>query len=326
MRAILCRQLGPPERLELGELPSATLGPDDVRVRVHAAGVNFPDTLIIEGRYQFQPALPFAPGSEIAGVIDEIGADVRVWKPGDRVMAPTIWGAFAEEAVVPASSLSPIPDDMDDATAAAFSVVYGTAFHAFRQRAALAIDETVLVLGAAGGVGLAAVDTARALGARVIAAASTPAKLELCREYGAEHVIDYTREPLRERLKEITGGRGVDVVFDPVGGEVFEPSLRSLAWGGRHLVIGFAAGAIPAAKANLLRLKGASVGGGFWGRVRAEEPPAYHRNVDELQELWRRGSLRPFVARTYPLAEAPAALRALLSREAVGKLVVSVTA
>jgi NADPH2:quinone reductase len=258
MKAILCVEHGPADRLILADRPDPVAAEGEVVVRVHTAGVNFPDTLIIENRYQFKPELPFVPGGECAGVVESVGPGVHHVRPGTRVMAFTTWGAFAEKVRVRANSLVPVPDGMDDAVAAAFTIAYATSYHALVDRAALRAGDSLLVLGASGGVGLAAVEIGKALGARVIAAASSEEKLAICREHGADHTIDYEREDLRERIKALTDGKGVDVVYDPVGGRFTELALRSLAWRGRLLVVGFAAGDIPKVPANLLLLKGSA--------------------------------------------------------------------
>src|SRR5712691_2521579 len=245
MKAVLCKQFGPPESLVLEELPSPKPGAGEVVVTVKAASVNFPDVLIIQNKYQFKPPLPFSPGSELAGVVKEVGAGVSSVRPGDKVMAFTTYGAFAEEVKTDAARLLPIPEGIDYESAAAFVLTYGTSDHALRDRGSLQAGETLLVLGAAGGVGLAAIEIGKALGARVIACASSDEKLAVCREHGADATINYAAEDLRERIKSLTEGRGVDVIYDPVGGAYSEPAFRSIAWRGRLLVVGFAAGEIP---------------------------------------------------------------------------------
>src|SRR5437762_8069078 len=245
VKAVLCKQYGPPETLAVEELPSPRAGPGEAVVSVKAASVNFPDVLIIQNKYQFKPPLPFSPGSELAGVVKEVGAGVSSVRPGDKVMAFTTYGAFAEEVKTEAARLLPIPDGMDFESAAAFVLTYGTSDHALRDRGALRAGETLLVLGAAGGVGLAAVEVGKALGARVIACASSDEKLAVCREHGADEMINYATQDLRERIKALTGGAGPDVVYDPVGGPYSEPAFRSIGWRGRLLVVGFAAGEIP---------------------------------------------------------------------------------
>jgi NADPH2:quinone reductase len=323
MKAVLCKQYGPPESLVLEELPSPQPGPGEVLISVKAASVNFPDVLIIQNKYQFKPPLPFSPGSELAGVVKEVGAEVRNVRPGDRVMAFTTYGAFAEEVKTEATRLVPMPKAMDFVTGAAFLLTYGTSDHALRDRARLASGETLLVLGAAGGVGLAAIEIGKALGARVIACASSADKLAVCRDHGADATIDYATEDLRARVKALTEGRGVDVVYDPVGGAYSEPAFRSLAWRGRHLVVGFAAGEIPKLPLNLALLKGASLVGVFWGDFARREPRAVGESFAQLARWHGEGKLRPHVSQTLPLERAAQAIRLLASREAKGKVVVT---
>src|SRR5204862_7087961 len=272
MKAVLCKQYGPPESLVIEELPSPTAGPGEVVVSVKAASLNFPDVLIIQNKYQFKPPLPFTPGSEMSGLVKEVGADVKGFKPGDRVIAFTTYGAFAEEVKVDAGRLVPIPEGMDYNSAAAFLLTYGTSDHALRDRGALKAGETLLVLGAAGGVGIAAIEIGKALGARVIACASSAEKLEVCRQHGADETINYATEDLRQRIKDLTDGKGIDVIYDSVGGPYTEPAFRSIAWRGRLLLIGFAAGEIPKLPLNLALLKGASIVGVFWGDFTRREP------------------------------------------------------
>ena len=324
MKAVVCKRFGSPDTLVVEEVEAPPCGPGMVRVRVRAAGVNFPDTLIIEGKYQLRPEPPFSPGAEVAGVIEEVGNGVTGFAPGDRVMAVTGYGGFAGQVVADAARVLPIPATMDFVTAAGFAMTYGTSLHALRQRGRLAPGETLLVLGAGGGVGLAAVELGRVLGARVIAAAGGPEKLAAARAAGAAELIDYRTESVRARLKELTGGRGVDVVYDPVGGDLFDDALRSLAWKGRLLVIGFASGRIPQIPANLPLLKGADVVGVFWGAFRRQEPEEDRRNFDDLFTWHAEGRLRPRVARVMALEEAPAALNALLERTVTGKIVLEV--
>ena len=323
MKAVLCKQYGPPESLTIEELPSPKAGPGEVVVTVKAASVNFPDVLIIQNKYQFKPPLPFSPGSELAGVVKEVGSGVSVWKPGDRVIAFTTYGAFAEEAKTEAARLLPLPAGMDFVTGAAFLLTYGTSDHALRDRGALKAGESLLVLGAAGGVGLAAIEIGRALGARVIAAASSEAKLAVCREHGADATINYATEDLRKRVQALTEGRGVDVVYDPVGGAYSEAAFRSLAWRGRLLVVGFAAGEIPKLPLNLALLKGAAAVGVFWGDFARREPQIFAESVSQLTRWYAEGRLRPHVSQTLPLAKAAEALKLLASREAKGKLVLT---
>lgn len=321
MRAVLCRALGPPEALAVEEVPSPRPGPKQLVVSVRAAGVNFPDTLVIQGKYQLKPALPFSPGGELAGVVKEVGEAVTQLRPGDPVIAFAGWGAFAEEALVEASNAMPAPAGLDPRIAASFAMAYGTSLHALQDRAGLAPGETLLVLGAAGGVGLAALELGKLLGARVIAAASTDAKLEICRRRGADEVVSYGREDWRDRVKELTGGKGVDVVYDPVGGALAEPALRLLAWGGRHLVVGFAGGDIPRIPLNLPLLKGFSIVGVYWGEFARREPQRHQANMRQLLSWLSEGKLQPLVSKVYPLDRAAEALRAIMDREATGKLV-----
>ncbi|HXL75736.1 MAG TPA: NADPH:quinone oxidoreductase family protein [Burkholderiales bacterium] len=324
MKAVLCKQYGPPETLVVEELPSPRAGPGEAVVSVKAASVNFPDVLIIQNKYQFKPPLPFSPGSELAGVVKEVGAGVSSVRPGDKVMAFTTYGAFAEEVKTDAARLLPIPDGMDFKSAAAFVLTYGTSDHALRDRGSLRAGETLLVLGAAGGVGLAAIEIGKALGARVIACASSDEKLAVCREHGADATINYAAEDLRERIKSLTGGQGVDVIYDPVGGAYSEPAFRSIAWRGRMLVVGFAAGEIPKLPLNLALLKGASVVGVFWGDFARREPKAFAGSIAQLGLWFREGKLRPHVSKIYPLEKAADALRLMAAREVKGKVVLAV--
>jgi NADPH2:quinone reductase len=323
MRAVLCKAYGPPETLVVEEVASAVVGAGDVRVRVHACGVNFPDTLIIQNKYQFKPPLPFTPGGEVAGEVVEVGSAVTRVRRGDRVIAMVGWGGFADEAVVPADRTMPIPTGMDFVTAAGFTMTYGTSYYALKQRAVLKPAETLLVLGAAGGVGLAAVELGRVMGARVIAAAGTDEKLELCKRYGADAVVNYVRESLKDRVKELTDGRGADVIYDPVGGDAFDQAIRCINWNGRLLVIGFASGRIPELPANLALLKGCSVVGVFWGAFTGREPAANAENLAELGRWFEQGAIKPYVCKTFPLERVADALNAIDRREALGKIVLT---
>ncbi len=323
MKAVVCKQYGPPESLVLEELASPRPAGGEVVVSVKAASVNFPDVLIIQNKYQFKPPLPFSPGSELAGVVKEVGSGVTAFRPGDRVMAFTTYGAFAEEVKTEATRLLPLPEKMDFVTGAAFVLTYGTSDHALRDRAALKAGETLLVLGAAGGVGLAAIEIGKALGARVIACASSEDKLSVCREHGADATINYAAEDLRERIKTLSDGRGVDVVYDAVGGSYTEPAFRSLAWRGRLLVVGFAAGDIPKLPLNLPLLKGASVVGVFWGDFARREPGEYAASKNQLGRWHAEGRLNPHVSQTLPLERAAEAIKLLASRQAKGKVVVT---
>ena len=322
MKALLCKAWGGPETLVLEELPSPRPGPGEVVIDVKAAGVNFPDVLIIQNRYQMKPPLPFAPGAELAGVIKEVGEGVAGFAPGDRVIAMTTWGAFAEECVARVGQLIRMPAGVDFATAAAFTLTYGTSWHALKDRGELRAGETLLVLGAAGGVGLAAVEIGKALGARVVAAASSAEKLAVCRAHGADETIDYSTEDLRARLKSLTGDKGVDVVYDPVGGTYAEPAIRSTGWRGRYLIIGFAHGEIPRIPLNLMLLKGSSLVGVYWGDWTRREPEAAAAGMAELLGWLEAGKLKPHLSGRYPLARAADALVALANRKVAGKLVV----
>ena len=324
MKAVLCREFGPPDALVLQDLPSPRPGEGEVVIAVKAASVNFPDVLIIQNKYQFKPPLPFSPGSELAGVVKEVGSGVTGFKPGDKVIAFTTYGAFAEEVRTEATRLIPLPEKMDFVTGAAFLLTYGTTDHALRDRGTLKAGETLLVLGASGGVGLAAIQIGKALGARVIACASSEDKLAVCREHGADATINYAAGDLRERLKALTEGRGADVIYDPVGGPYSEPAFRSIAWRGRHLVVGFAAGEIPKLPLNLALLKGASVVGVFWGDFVRREPKQFGASVRQLTKWFAEGRLKPHVSQTLPLEKAAEALKLMAARQVKGKLVLTV--
>src|SRR5882724_2860853 len=326
MKAVLCKQFGPPESLVVEELPSPRAGAGEVVVTVKAASVNFPDVLIIQNKYQFKPPLPFSPGSELAGVVKEVGPGVTTVRPGDRVIAFTTYGAFAEEVKTEAARLLPLPAGMDFVAGAAFLLTYGTSEHALRDRGTLKSGETLLVLGAAGGVGLAAIEIGKALGARVIACASSEEKLAVCREHGADIGINYATDELRERIKVVTEGRGVDVVYDAVGGPYSEPAFRSLAWRGRLLVVGFAAGEIPKLPLNLALLKGAAVVGVFWGDFARREPKAFAGSIAPLGLWFREAKLRSHVSKIFPLERAAEAIKLLASRQAKGKIVLTMAA
>src|SRR5580698_8581880 len=322
MRAIRCNQYGPPESLAIEELPDLAPQAGEVVIDVKAASVNFPDVLIIENKYQFKPPLPFTPGSEVAGIVRAVGAGVTQFQPGSRVVAFTGQGGFAEQAVAPAAACVPLAEGIDFSVAAAFTLAYGTSHHAVVDRAALKAGETMLVLGAAGGVGLAAVEIGKALGARVIAAASSAEKLALCSEHGADATIDYAREDLRERIKALTGGQGPDVIYDPVGGEFAEPAFRSIAWRGRYLVVGFANGEIPRLPLNLALLKGASIVGVFWGQHIQREPELAATGFRQIFDWIDAGKLRPHVTRRYSLNQTAQALDDMGSRRVSGKIVI----
>ena len=323
MRAVLCEQFGPPETLVVRDVPDPEPGEGQVVVDVAGCGVNFPDVLIIEDKYQFKPELPFSPGGEIAGTVSAVGAGVNGLSVGDRVVATLGWGGMAEKVAIPATSAITVPDGVDLVQAAGFLLAHGTSHHALVDRAGLQEGETLLVLGAAGGVGLAAVELGALMGARVIAAASTDDKLELCRTRGAVETINYRTEDFRARVKELTDGRGVDVVYDPVGGDLSEPALRSMAWKGRFLVIGFAAGDIPKVPLNLPLLKGCSVVGVFWGAFTGREPERNAANIEQLLGWLAEGRVAPHVSGTFPLEQAADAIRELAERRATGKVVVT---
>lgn len=322
MKAVRCTAWGAPGCLVLEDLPDLVANRGEVVVDVKAAGVNFPDVLTVQGKYQVRPALPFTPGNEFAGVVRAVGADVDDFVPGQRVIGFTRTGAFAEQAAAPAGAFLPMPDAMDFDVAAAITLTYGTSYHALADRGALRAGETLLVLGAAGGVGLAAIEIGKALGARVIAAASSAEKLAVCREHGADVLIDYETEDLREALRAATGGRGPDVIYDPVGGKYSEPALRSIAWRGRHLVVGFAAGEIPRLPWNLMLLKGASVVGVFWGDFTRKERPAHLAAMARITDWIAQGKLTPAVSRRYRLADTARALEDMAARKVIGKVVI----
>lgn len=324
MKAMLCRALGGPENLVEAEVPDPVAGPGEVVVDVHAAGVNFPDGLMVAGDYQTKPELPFSPGCEVAGTVRALGDGVAGLAVGDRVMAFCGLGGYAEQVAVRATRVHRIPDGMDFAHAAAFPVVYGTSYHGLVDRARLRPGETLLVLGAAGGVGLTAVQIGKALGARVLAAASSPRKLRLCEENGADELIDYREQDLAARLTELTGRSGVDVVYDPVGGPAARTALRSLAWGGRYLTVGYASGEIPRVGMNRLLLKEGELLGVLWGAWVDRNPTASAENVSRMLEWYSAGRLVPHVDRRFPLAKAAEALSVVMNRGALGKIVLTV--
>jgi NADPH2:quinone reductase len=321
VKAVLCKSYGPPESLVVEEVPSPVAGPGDVVISVKAASVNFPDVLIIQNKYQVKPPLPFSPGSEVAGVVKAVGEGVTHVKPGDAVFAFTTYGGFAEEVTADATRLLPIPPGMSFTSAAAFGLTYATSDHALRDRGELQAGDTLLVLGAAGGVGLAAIEIGKALGARVIACASSEDKLAVCREHGADATINYAAEDLRDRIKAITDGKGADVIYDPVGGPYTEPALRSIAWRGRLLVVGFAAGDIPKIPLNLTLLKGCSIVGVYWGEFTRCEPDRFAQQMRQLGQWYADGKLRPHVSETFPLDRAAEALTLMAERKVKGKVV-----
>jgi len=324
MKAVLCKAYGPPDSLVIEDVASPIPGPGEAVISVKAASVNFPDVLIIENKYQVKPPLPFSPGSEVSGIVKAVGDGVTNVKTGDRVMAITGYGAFAEEVKTEARRMLPIPPKMDFPTAAAFGLTYATSEHALVDRGALQPGETLLVLGAAGGVGLAAIEIGKILGARVIACASTDEKLAVCRQHGADETINYATEDLRERIKALTNGNGADVVYDPVGGAYTELALRSIAWRGRLLVVGFAAGEIPKIPLNLTLLKGCSIVGVFWGDFARREPGHFAAAMTRLGAWYAQGKLKPHVSETFPLERAADALKLMAARKATGKVVLEV--
>ena len=313
------RGLTPVER----EVAAPAMQDDGVRVRVHAAGVNFPDVLIIEGKYQYKPEFPFSPGGEVSGEVLEVGPAVEHVRVGDRVMAGMTFGAFAEEVVAPAARVIKLPDGFDLDTAAGIGLTYGTSYYALKDRAELHPGETLLVHGAAGGVGLAAVEIGKAMGARVIATAGSGEKLAVVAEHGADELIDYS-DGFRDAVRELTDGKGADVIYDPVGGDVFDQSLRCINWGGRLLVIGFASGRIPQAPANLALLKGCSIVGVFWGSWIQRDSAANARNFEQLFAWMAEGKLKPHISHRFPLARAAEAINALVERKVIGKAIVEV--
>lgn len=331
MRAVLSKTTGGPDSLVLETLPDPVAGPGEVVIAVKAVGINFPDTLIIEDRYQFKPERPFAPGAEVAGVVQAVGERVTRPAVGDRVIAVPGWGGLVEKLKVDARGVIPIPDDMDFETAAGLVMTYGTSLYALKDRAALKTGERLLILGAAGGVGAAAIELGKAMGATVIAAVSNPEKADFARDLGADTVVIYPTGPLdRDQAKALSGdirqacgGDGPDVVYDAVGGGYAEPALRAMAWEGRYLVVGFPAG-IPSIPLNLTLLKSIQIVGVFWGAAVMRDPKAHAANMAELMRLWKAQMIRPRISRTFPLDRAGDAIRALGDRSALGKIVVTV--
>ena len=324
MRALVCRSLSGPQGLQLvHDWPEPVAGPGEVLIAVKAAALNFPDVLMTRGLYQERPPLPFVPGLELSGVVLAVGEGVVRVRPGERVVAYAR-SALAEKVAVPQELVMPLPSALGFEQGSGFCLTYFTGYHALKQRAGLAAGETLLVLGAGGGVGTAAVELGKAMGATVIAAASSVPKLEAARRLGADHVIDYATQDLREGIKHITHGVGVDVVYDPVGGPYTEPALRSLAWKGRYLVVGFAAGEVPKVAANLVLLKGGALVGVFWGAFTQREPAVQEQNARELWAMLEAGRLRPVVGEVHSLEDGVAAFEALEQRRALGKIVVRV--
>ncbi|MBL9023527.1 MAG: NADPH:quinone oxidoreductase family protein [Myxococcales bacterium] len=320
MRAVRCHELSGPKGLRVDELPEVTPGPGEIAVDVKAAGVNFPDVLITQGKYQFKPEPPFIPGGEVAGTVRGVGAGVTGFAVGDRVAATMLHGAFAEQVVVPEASAAKLPESVSFEIGASLLLTYATTMHALVDRARLQPGESLLVLGAAGGVGTAAVEIGKCLGARVIAAASSPEKLAHCVAHGADAAIDYTREDLKERAKVLSGG-GVNVIYDPVGGDLSEAALRAIAWEGRHLVVGFASGIIPKIPANLLLLKGCQAVGVFWGSFAMREPQRNRAHAERVLGWLAEGKVRPHIDAIYPFEQAGEALARIERRDVKGKLV-----
>lgn len=322
MKAILCKAWGLPDTLVVEELPDVQPGPGQVAIDVQAAGVNFPDVLIIQNKYQFKPELPFSPGGELAGIVRAVGEGVSQYKTGDQVIAFVGHGGFAQQIAVPVQAVMPMPPGMSFDIAAAITLTYGTSHHAVVDRAQLKAGETMLVLGAAGGVGLAAIEIGKALGARVIAAASSDEKLEVCKAHGADALINYSTQDLREAVKAATEGKGPDVVYDPVGGIYAEPAFRSIGWRGRYLVVGFANGEIPKLPLNLTLLKGASLVGVFWGEFAKREPKANLAAMRELMGWLAEGKIKPHISARYALADTAKALNDMAARKVTGKVVI----
>tara|TARA_B100002003_G_scaffold203782_1_gene196560 strand:- start:2032 stop:3015 length:984 start_codon:yes stop_codon:yes gene_type:complete len=326
MKAVLCKTLGPPEDLVLEEVADPIAGDNEALVEVFAASLNFPDGLQIQGKYQFQPPLPFTPGSEVSGVIKAIGSGLEGFKVGDRVMATPGLGGLAEQVIVKAEGLRKIPDSMDFKAAAGFAMVYTTSYYALKQRAQLQPGETLLVLGASGGVGLAAVELGKLMGARVIAAASSDEKLDFVKHLNPDEVINYSVDELKEKVKMLTAGRGADVIYDPVGGDLFDQCCRCINWNGRLLVIGFTSGRIPEYKANLALLKGSSMVGVFLGRFRKEDPLEYENNFQQLLNMYDEGKLNPIVTKSFPMEDFVAAFNVFTERKVMGKVTLEIKA
>jgi NADPH2:quinone reductase len=324
MKAVLCHAFGPPESLSLEDVVEPVGGPDDVVVAVRAAALNFPDVLMIEGKYQSQPPFPFSPGGEFAGVVRSVGANIHSFKAGDGVFGGSGYGALAERLAVPAARLRRIPAGMTFEQASGISTTYGTSYYALKQRAAIRPGETLLVLGAAGGVGLAAVELGKAMGARVIAAASTDAKLEVARTAGADELINYSDGELKDKVKALTAGRGADVIYDPVGGDLFDQCMRCINWNGRLLVIGFTGGFIPKVPVNLILLKGCQVVGVFYGSFSARDPETNDQNFREILQFFEQHKINPLVGSTLALKDYAPALRCLSGRTAIGKVVLRI--
>jgi len=323
MKAIVCEKLGMPTDLVYKDCPALEPGSEEIVISIKACAINFPDTLIIQGKYQMKPDLPFSPGSDISGIVKSVGSKVTQFKPGDEIFGVVPFGGFAEEVFAKTHNIFPKPPGMDYPIAASFLYAYGTSLHALKDRAQLQKGETIVILGASGGVGLAALDLAKNMGARVIACASTKEKLELCKKYGADELINYSDEDLKIRIKELTNGKGADVIFDVVGDKYAEPALRGIAWKGRYLVIGFAAGEIPRIPLNLALLKGCEIVGVFWGRFAKEEPKNNIANSIQIIQWYNKGMIKPYIHKMYPLKDAGSALEEMMNRKVVGKVVLT---
>ena len=324
MKAVVCSSYGPPENLKIEEIDEPELSDDQALVEIYAASLNFPDGLQIQGKYQFQPPMPFTPGSEVAGKIRKVGSELKGFCVGDRGMATPGIGGLAELAAVKSESLRKIPDNMDFKTAASFAMVYTTSYYALKQRAKLESGETLLVLGSSGGVGLTAVELGKLMGAKVIAAASSNDKLEFVKQLKPDYLVNYNECDLKESVKDLTEGRGADVIYDPVGGDLFDQCCRCINWNGRLLVIGFTSGRIPSYKANLALLKGSSMIGVFLGRFRKEEPAAYEQNFKELLDMYRAGKLNPIVTKSFSLEEYADAFNIFTKRKVMGKVTLEI--
>ena len=324
MKAIVCNEWCKPADLKVSEIKNPTLDDNSVRVEIYASGVNFPDVLIVQGKYQYKPPFPFSPGSEVAGIISEIGKNVKSLKVGDRIMAVTGHGAFAEEICVPEDKITLIPESMDFITAASMSLTYGTSSYALFQRANIKENDVVLIHGATGGVGITAIEISKAVGAKVIATASTDEKLKIAKEYGADYCINYSQNEFKEKVKEYTDGKGANIIYDPVGGDVFNQSLRCIAWNGIILVIGFASGTIASAPTNLPLLKNCSIVGVFWGAWREREPNGHNVNMEKILKWWKDNKVKPKVSKVFNLEDTKYALQALINREVIGKAVIKV--
>ncbi len=324
MKALTCIEHGLADKLKLvQDWPEPELGDNDVLIEVKAAGLNFPDVLIIQGKYQFQPDMPFIPGGECSGVVAAVGAKVSKYQVGDKVLSMGAAGAFCAQIAANESAVFPMPEGLSFEQAAGISITYFTSYYALKQRAQLQAGETLLVLGAAGGVGTTAIELGKLMGARVIAAASTEEKLALCKSLGADEVINYNEVSLKDTIKELTGGKGVDVVYDPVGGDYAEPAIRGMAWKGRYLVIGFASGPIPKIPLNLTLLKGCSIVGVFWGRFSMEEPEENRKNIEELWEMFAQGKISPVVTDSFSIEQYEDAFNCLIERRARGKVIMN---